>query len=168
MRIKRIAPLAVGLLITLVQTGAAQDSTAAKPKTTMSGIYTLAQADRGKETFATHCSSCHTPDEHTGNAFLMNWVGKPLSEFFVYLATSMPKSDPGILSQKEYAQLIALLLKTNNMPAGEVELPEDSAQVRTIKFDTVKVTGPVSVLVSPGKRHAGLPRAVYRSQPTGK
>jgi mono/diheme cytochrome c family protein len=127
---------------TLAETAAAQDSTAAKPRSTMSGVYTEAQATRGLETFAAQCQSCHTPDEHTGASFLSTWLGKPLSELFVYVATSMPKSDPGILSQKEYAQLIALVLKANKMPAGETELPEDSTALRNIKFDTVAAAVP--------------------------
>ena len=129
--------LAAGLLALLPEAGIAQDSTAAKPRTTMSGVYTDAQAVRGSETFAAQCQSCHTPEEHTGAAFLSTWLGKPLSELFVYVVTSMPKSDPGILSQKEYAQLMAFLLKTNKMPPGEAELPEDSTAMRTIRFDTV-------------------------------
>ncbi|MEX2282050.1 MAG: cytochrome c [Gemmatimonadota bacterium] len=151
MRINWIYPIAAGLLITLAETGAGQDTTTAKPRTTMSGVYTEEQATRGSETFAAQCASCHTPDEHTGPAFLGTWLGKPLSELFVYVVTSMPKSDPGILSQKEYAQLMALLLKANKMPTGPAELPEDSTAMRTITFDTVAAATDTIAVAASGR-----------------
>jgi hypothetical protein len=48
----------------------------------------------------------------------------------------MPQNDPGILSAKEYAQVLAYLLQMNGMPAGPEELPSDAVMLRAIKFDT--------------------------------
>jgi hypothetical protein len=72
----------------------------------------------------------------------------------------MPKSDPGILSQKEYAQVVAYLLKMNRMPAGEAELPEDSMQMKNIRFDTVTAADRYSTRGPRSYRHASTQHPV--------
>ncbi|HYW51392.1 MAG TPA: hypothetical protein VE861_12345, partial [Gemmatimonadaceae bacterium] len=38
-------------------------------RTSMDGVYTVAQATRGKDIFAAYCRSCHTPTVHSGPPF---------------------------------------------------------------------------------------------------
>ena len=47
-------------------------------------MYTAEQATRGKDVYAMHCVSCHTPASHTGPVFAAKWEGRPLWEFFGY------------------------------------------------------------------------------------
>lgn len=103
-------------------------------RTTFSGVYTAAQATRGQETFAFNCQGCHTPASYTGEQFTKNWIGKPLAELYNFISTAMPKSEPGSLSEGEYAQLVAYLLKLNQMPAGDAELKPDTLELRKIQF----------------------------------
>lgn len=106
----------------------------ASERSTLTGVYTAAQASRGADTFAGMCQGCHTPASHASVAFINAWRDKPLLELFRFLRESMPKSDPGTLTAEEYAQVIAYLLKLNGMPAGAEELAADSAILKTIRF----------------------------------
>jgi mono/diheme cytochrome c family protein len=106
-------------------------------RTSMDGIYTAAQATRGSDVFATFCRSCHTPTFHTGASFRAKWFGKPLSELFGYLRREMPKSDPGSMSDEEYALALAYLLRMNGMPAGTRTLASDSTALHRIRLDSV-------------------------------
>lgn len=108
-------------------------------RSTRSGVYTEAQAARGRDTFAGMCQACHTPATHTGPAFMASWGGRSLWELFDYLVANMPKSDPGSLSLEEYAQVVAYVLKMNGMPAGPRELPADEAALKAIRLDTTTV-----------------------------
>jgi mono/diheme cytochrome c family protein len=109
-------------------------------RTSMDGIYTAAQATRGSDVFATYCRSCHTPTFHTGATFRSKWFGKPLSELYGYLRREMPKSDPGSMSDEEYALALAYLLRMNGMPAGARTLASDSAALHHIRLDSVGTT----------------------------
>ncbi len=109
-------------------------------RTSMDGIYTAAQATRGGDVFATYCRSCHAPTFHTGATFRAKWFGKPLSDLFGYLRREMPKSDPGSMSDEEYALALAYLLRMNGMPAGARTLASDSAALHRIRLDSVGTT----------------------------
>ena len=115
---------------------AAKDST----RSTLDGVYTEAQAARGRDTFAGMCQSCHSPETHTGPAFLSSWSEQPLSVLFNYLRDMMPQTDPGTLSAREYAQVLAFILQMNGMPPGPRELPADAAALKSIRFDTASTT----------------------------
>lgn len=103
--------------------------------TTRSGVYTADQADRGKDIYALICVTCHTPVSHTGEAFTSKWEGKPLWDLLDYIQTSMPKSEPGSLSEREYLRVLAYLLRMNGMPAGTTELKADSLELKLIRVE---------------------------------
>jgi hypothetical protein len=50
----------------------------------------------------------------------------------------MPKQDPGTLTPKEVAQVIAYILKQNRMPAGSTELPTDPAMLKKIRIELTR------------------------------
>ena len=50
----------------------------------------------------------------------------------------MPKNEPGSLSLEQYAQLIAYILKVNDMPVGRTDMPADSALLKDIKIEFAK------------------------------
>jgi mono/diheme cytochrome c family protein len=135
----RAAPLAllVALLTTAVSTPVVEGQTtgAAPPPTTTKGrVYSLAQASRGELTYMTKCVSCHPPGTYKAAVFL-NWQGRSLAELLAFLMEKMPKSDPGSLAPKEYAQVIAYLLKINGNPAGRADIPADTAALRGITIN---------------------------------
>ncbi len=104
--------------------------------TTLSGIYTLEQASRGQDVYSGSCRGCHTPASHTGATFATYWLHKSVADLFAYVATNMPKNDPGSLDPHDVADVIAYLLKMNQMPAGPMELLPDTTALRQIRIDS--------------------------------
>src|SRR5687767_3697610 len=128
---------AVALVVTASGV-AAQNGASGATRTTQSGIYTAAQASRGNDVYLMQCKSCHTPASHTGVTFANSWYGKPLSELYTYIVERMPKNEPGSLQPYEYADVLAYLLKLNEMPAGTEELPADSVALRKIRVEAAR------------------------------
>jgi mono/diheme cytochrome c family protein len=123
----------------MAQAGGGTAAGSAEMRSSMRGVYTAEQATRGTDTYASICASCHTISEMTGTNFSKKWVGFPLWDLYSYLAETMPQSDPGSLSPREYAQVVAYILNLNGQPAGKVELPADTAALKGIKVDTIPV-----------------------------
>lgn len=97
------------------------------------GVYTNAQARRGDTLYAEHCSLCHLPSmtgkepapELAGDLFMSKWYGMSVGDLFIRISTTMPVSNPGILSEEQYTDLVALLLQANNFRAGKEDLKAD-------------------------------------------
>ena len=113
----------------------AQSSVPQSVRSTASGVYTEEQATRGRDTYQMQCKSCHTPASHTGPTFASWWDRKPLSDLYQFVTTRMPKNEPGSLQPDEYADLIAYLLKLNDLPSGSEPLPADSVVLKKIRID---------------------------------
>lgn len=124
------------MLTVVVRGGAAQQAdTVAPARSTLTGVYSAAQATQGQELYGYKCQACHTPESHTGPAFVNTWSGRPLWELFGFIRESMPKGDPGSLTTQETTLLLAYLLKMNGMPAGQDVLPADSMALKAIRFE---------------------------------
>ena len=124
----------VALAFVFVSAGSAA-AQAAPERSTLTAVYTAAQASKGEDTFTGICKSCHSPADYTLPAFTGAWAGKPLFELYSFISQNMPKNEPGTLSAAEYTQVIAYLLKLNGMPAGDTELPADSIPLKSIRFE---------------------------------
>ena len=131
------------------KTGPAKTASAPKPAakapagpSTLSGVYTDEQAARGKEVYVVSCKSCHTADTHTGETFAKWWKGKQLSELFNFVASRMPKNDPGSLALEDVADVTAYLLKMNAMPVGAGELPPDADSLKRFRIEVKRSVGP--------------------------
>lgn len=107
----------------------------APQKTTNDGVYTAAQADRGKKTFSTSCTSCHDTDRFSGATFAEAWVGKPMKEIWDVASGTMPEDNPGSLKQQEYADILAYFLSLNAYPAGDTELAPGASAMASIKIE---------------------------------
>ena len=140
-QIARTSLLTLLLAFAYAATTAAQQNPDSA-RSTRSGVYTASQASKGNTLYAFNCVSCHTPASHAGPAFVAKWDGRTVSELFEYIRSSMPKSDPGSLTRKEYIQVLAYLLKMNGMPPGAVELPADSLALKKIRMDLKPVADP--------------------------
>lgn len=130
--------VAVAASAIAAQRAPAQTATSGAELTTRSGVYTDAQAARGNDVYLMQCKSCHTPASHTGVVFANSWHGKPLSALYTFVVERMPKNEPGSLQPHEYADVLAYLLKLNEMPSGSEELPADSVPLRKIRIDATK------------------------------
>jgi mono/diheme cytochrome c family protein len=107
-------------------------------RSTQEGVFTEAQAAEGKQLFAMACQNCHTLLAHTGPPFRNKWFGQSLGDLFAYLRESMPKADPGSLSDDEYLIALAYLMKINGMPVGTTPLAADVQVLHRIRIDSVR------------------------------
>ena len=103
--------------------------------TTLVGVYTDSQADRGKDVYAGSCRSCHTPVSHTGVMFAKWWLHRPLSDLYSFVAKNMPKNDPGSLDPYDAADVVAYLLKMNQMPVGTWDMPPDVDSLKKYRIE---------------------------------
>ncbi len=110
----------------------------APTKTTNSGVYTAAQAERGKKVFEAKCTACHDTARFTGDVFLDPWDGKPLKDVWDIASGTMPEDNPGSLPQQEYGDILAFFLHLNQFPAGDAELKGEAAAMATIKIEKKK------------------------------
>lgn len=99
------------------------------------GVYTSAQADRGKTVYSNACSRCHAEtldgaDEVPpvkGPHFMTNWDGQTIADLVQRIRNTMPLDDPGSLSGASTTDLVAYLLQQNGAPPGNSELSSDPA-----------------------------------------
>jgi mono/diheme cytochrome c family protein len=122
----------IALLITI---GAHTSAQSTGTLGTSAGVYTTGQATRGEETYMNVCVACHPAGTYTTPAFKEKWNTRPLAELYTFINESMPKQEPGSLTPKEYAQVVAYLLKINDAPAGKEELPSDVEALKKIKIE---------------------------------
>jgi quinoprotein glucose dehydrogenase len=107
-----------------------------------SGVYTDAQAARGQAVYERACASCHLANLEGGglapglvaDAFSYRWQDGPLADLFTVTKATMPSGQPGSLSDSEYADVVAYILKRNNYPSGSRELSGNAADLRDIGF----------------------------------
>jgi mono/diheme cytochrome c family protein len=97
-------------------------------------VYTEEQAARGKRIYDVECALCHGPREFAGAPFVGRWGNLPLGSLFVHIQNTMPQMTPGILSAAQTADLVSYVLSLNGFPAGEVELPAETAKLSRIRF----------------------------------
>ena len=93
---------------------------AADPRTVNDGVYTRDQAKVGEVLYAQHCLLCH--DKKYFRPVLKRWEGQPISILYTVMMTSMPESNPGFLSEKEYIDILAYILSLSRYATGETEL----------------------------------------------
>lgn len=124
------------LLVSLGVTSAASAQTPADSlRSTLTGVFTTEQAAKGKDVFLGQCQSCHTNADLTSADFRADWVGKMLSELFTFLKETMPESEPGALSNEQYAAVTSYILQLNGLPAGASPLATTADSLATIKFE---------------------------------
>ena len=107
------------------------------------GIFTAAQAARGKETFTTACLRCHGADlagvtgpALTGDRFYQSWGGEPIDRLFLKIRDTMPPNFGTVLDDKAKLDVVTYILQTNGFPAGANELVvggDDLASAQILK-----------------------------------
>jgi quinoprotein glucose dehydrogenase len=110
------------------------------------GVYTEAQAVRGKTAYTSQCQTCHgesmsgidTAPPLSGGTFLSNWTGQTVGDLAARIRTTMPLNNPGTLSSATVADIIACILKVNGYPAGAAELPREVQVQQAIRIDAPK------------------------------
>jgi mono/diheme cytochrome c family protein len=110
------------------------------------GVYSAAQAKRGEALYGKACASCHraTLEGHgptpslAGAEFRDRWDGQTLDDLFEKMQTTMPADHPGSLSREDNGAILAFILRSNEMPAGEKDLGTDADSLARIRFTAAK------------------------------
>lgn len=112
-------------------------------RSTWNGVYSPAQASRGAAVYVAACAQCHGPDMSgidaapplAGGRFAASWNGVALGDMVERIRISMPQNDPGSMSRAQVADVMAYILQQNGFPAGEKELPRQTAMLNTIAYE---------------------------------
>lgn len=103
------------------------------------GVYTSAQATEGEANYGAMCGRCHANDLGGGQTgasyapalggekFLGAWESRTAGRLFRTIRDTMPRGNPGSLSDQNAAEIVAFILKTNGFPAGSTALATDAA-----------------------------------------
>jgi cytochrome c len=92
----------------------------ADPRTINEGVYTKDQAKVGEGLYEAQCILCH--DKKYFRPVLKRWEGQPINVLYTVMSTSMPESNPGFLSEKEYVDILAYILSLSRYAPGDSEL----------------------------------------------
>ena len=125
---------------------------AGQARTVKDGVYTAAQAMRGKAIFDMRCAVCHgemleglAGPPLTGDVFLTPRDKQPVSDLFDKIHATMPADAPGTLEAPQVADLVAFILQANKFPAGRAELaPTDT----TLKAIALVATNPAQAVAA--------------------
>ena len=120
----RVAVVALGAVLACAVGLRAQDT----PRI-WQGVFTAAQADRGKAIFNTTCLRCHGEDlagntapALKGDRFQSSWGGDVVESLFTKVRDTMPPNFGTILDDQVKLDIVTYILQVNGFPAGTTEL----------------------------------------------
>ena len=116
------------------------------PASVLDGIYTTAQAERGKKIYADTCAGCHgekleggaSGPTLSGPDFTNGYKDGSAGALLNKMSQDMPSNAPGSLEPQQYADVFAYVLSVNKYPAGQTEAPKDPAALKTVKMAAPK------------------------------
>jgi mono/diheme cytochrome c family protein len=114
----------------LVADARALDTIKIARKTTWDGVFTEAQAERGKQNFlGGRCGGCHKLDltgdrgpALKGEDFLAHWENGSIVTLFDKIRETMPPNGANEVTDDAKADIVAYLLQQNGYPPGKSEL----------------------------------------------
>ena len=131
------------------------------------GVYTAAQAERGRTVIQNHCSECHHEDLSggegpalIGSAFMAKWETHSVERLFHKIRDTMPSRGSTEVSEAQKLDTVAYILQQNGFPAGNTELTDMPGHLASLKI--VPKGGPA------GPRPGALVRAIGCLQDSGK
>ena len=116
--------------------------TVSNARSVWDGVYTPAQAARGKAVYDSTCSTCHRGDlggasaaALKGDHFWQNWGEDSLGSLYNLAKSTMPRN-AAALPDDNYLDIVAYILQANGYPAGEAALTHDNVDgIRIIGKD---------------------------------
>jgi mono/diheme cytochrome c family protein len=133
------------MLILAAAVGIATDANA------VGSYYTEAQAQAGQAVFRVQCAICHgdTLEGKAGPAlagaqFLSVSQYQQLNADYLYrfMSKHMPANAPGSLSEAQYLDALAYILKVNGYPSGAEPLIADDKRLAQIKIEPTGTSQP--------------------------
>ncbi len=143
--------------------------------------YSSVQASNGDTLYQQNCATCHLPDLQgsleapalNDTNFRSNWTNHGVNELLDLLRRTMPPQAPGSLDEAGYLQIVAFLLRANNIRESSIELTasdnsvvflENTGNVVAQQDQRSPVPGIAGTITTPGTRNS-VPEiaTVYRS-----
>ncbi len=117
--------------------------TAPPTRSIWDGVYTKAQARRGRSQYLKLCAECHATNLRgsedspalVGRAFMRLWNDITLDELFEVTRLTMPVASPESLSDQVVVEMVAYMLQVNKVPPGDAPLDPDLGVLRQIKIE---------------------------------
>jgi len=117
------------------------------------------QAEAGATIYAAQCAVCHGANflgvfeapPLAGPDFRNSWGGRPLTDLLTVVQTRMPPFAVGSLSADQTTALVAYLLRSNNVPAGETALTMSSSGTVIPGAATARVETVAGIPPIPGR-----------------
>lgn len=93
--------------------------------------------------YRSNCSACHGANLSgrepapalAGPGFLSQWRGHTVAELYTRIRGTMPLGSAGALSDKEYLEIVKLILAANQVPFNDRQLLPNVQQLSGIKID---------------------------------
>ena len=143
--------------------------------------YSSVQATNGATLYQQNCATCHLSDLQgsfeapalNDTNFRSNWTNRGVNELLDLLRRTMPPQAPGSLDETGYLQIVAFLLRANNIRESSIELTasdnsvvflENTGNVVAQQDQRSPVPGIAGTIATPGTRNS-VPEiaTVYRS-----
>lgn len=133
----------LGLVLAAATVGLVSTAAVTQKKVSVwDGVYTAAQAERGQQAYAKACGGCHRDDLSggddepplRGSHFTAKWEDASVAELYDFVASNMPKNNPGALPLETCIDIVSFILKSNEMPPGQSELTTDIETLTQIVF----------------------------------
>jgi hypothetical protein len=107
-------------------------------RTVIDGVYSEAQAARGKGLYGSHCEFCHGDalqgvhaPRLVGERFIDQWRESPLAGIYNFIRRNMPPKEevpPRPITENDYLDIMTHILKANGYPAGPNDLMADAVE----------------------------------------
>lgn len=111
------------------------------PPPIWAGVYTAAQAERGRTVVENHCSECHHADLSggegpalTGPSFMVKWEMQSVERLFHKVRDTMPEVGSSDVTELEKLDSVAFILQQNGFPAGDVELTDAKGALAAVRM----------------------------------
>ena len=114
---------------------------AQQPPPIWSGVYTAAQAERGRAVVETHCGECHQEDLSGGEGpaligptFMVKWEMQSVERLFHKIRDTMPEVGSTDVTDSEKLDTVAYILQQNGFPAGAAELTDTPGALAALRM----------------------------------
>ena len=105
------------------------------------GVYSAAQAERGKASFNSSCLRCHgdklqgnTAPALSGDRFFTSWGNEVVAALFAKIRDTMPPNFGTSIDDQVKLDIVTYILQTNGYPDGPSELTQNGSDLASAQI----------------------------------